>query len=291
MSTIRIIKIVFILSISLFGMDNATFEENISQIHGLGNCTPKVTTFINENFEKYKTDGDFFTLYINKVYNCDTKIEPLFIKYGSKEPNFLSKKIVRGDKTYVQDTTTHEIIGEYSEIYVQNKETLKKLFDDYKLYKSDFISRKDILDGLLYIAVDTLQLDQIVSLIQNKITYSKNHDYTWTTSHNKKYVSTETELLDELQQYIPTLMRKDSTEADKTVENIANLLIQEYPQSIYGYANLGSLYAYQKNYAKAKEYYKKALQIDQYDDYVIKNLEKIDSIEKEQLMKQLKGHH
>ena len=57
--------------------------------------------------------------------------------------------------------------------------------------------------------------------------------------------------------------------------NVSEALIQYYPNKVYGYANLGSLYGATKQYDKARKYYEKALEIDPNDLIVKNNLENI----------------
>jgi tetratricopeptide (TPR) repeat protein len=49
-------------------------------------------------------------------------------------------------------------------------------------------------------------------------------------------------------------------------------LIQYYPNKVYGYAKLGSLYSATKRYDEAKKYYEKALEVDPNDEVVRANL-------------------
>lgn len=49
---------------------------------------------------------------------------------------------------------------------------------------------------------------------------------------------------------------------DKQLEKVSSALIKYYPQSIYVYANMGTLFMAKKEYDKAKSYYKKALAIN-----------------------------
>lgn len=44
---------------------------------------------------------------------------------------------------------------------------------------------------------------------------------------------------------------------------------------IYGYTNLGALYSATKRYAEARKYYEKVLEVDQNDEVVRANLDKL----------------
>jgi tetratricopeptide (TPR) repeat protein len=71
------------------------------------------------------------------------------------------------------------------------------------------------------------------------------------------------------------LFRLESEEGDRLLINVSEALIQYYPNEVYGYANLGSLYAATKRYDEARKYYEKALEVDSSDLIVKKNLENI----------------
>jgi tetratricopeptide (TPR) repeat protein len=43
--------------------------------------------------------------------------------------------------------------------------------------------------------------------------------------------------------------------------NVFEALIQYYPNKVYGYANLGSLYGATKRYDEARKYYEKSLEV------------------------------
>jgi tetratricopeptide (TPR) repeat protein len=53
--------------------------------------------------------------------------------------------------------------------------------------------------------------------------------------------------------------------------NVSEALIQYYPNEVYGYANLGSLYGATKRYDEARKYYEKALEVDMVDEIIRQN--------------------
>jgi tetratricopeptide (TPR) repeat protein len=71
---------------------------------------------------------------------------------------------------------------------------------------------------------------------------------------------------------IAMLFRLESEESDRLFINVSEELIQYYPNKVYGYANLGSLYSATKRYNEARKYYEKALEVDPSDEVVRANL-------------------
>ena len=57
--------------------------------------------------------------------------------------------------------------------------------------------------------------------------------------------------------------------------NVSEVLSQYYPNKVYGYVSLGSLYGATKRYDEARKYYEKALKIDPDDDVVKQNTSKL----------------
>jgi Flp pilus assembly protein TadD len=56
------------------------------------------------------------------------------------------------------------------------------------------------------------------------------------------------------------------------LNNVSEALIQYYPNKVYGYANLGSLYGATKRHDEARKYYEKALEVDPGDEIIKGNL-------------------
>jgi tetratricopeptide (TPR) repeat protein len=71
------------------------------------------------------------------------------------------------------------------------------------------------------------------------------------------------------------LFRLESEEGDRLLVNVSEAWIQYYPNKVYGYANLGSLYGATKRYDEARKYYKKALGVDPSDSVVKMNLKRL----------------
>jgi tetratricopeptide (TPR) repeat protein len=69
------------------------------------------------------------------------------------------------------------------------------------------------------------------------------------------------------------LFRLESGKGVRLLINVCEALIQYYPNKVYGYANLGSLYGATKRYDEARKYYEKALEVDMGDEVVKINLE------------------
>jgi tetratricopeptide (TPR) repeat protein len=71
------------------------------------------------------------------------------------------------------------------------------------------------------------------------------------------------------------LFRLESEEGDRLFISVSEALIQYYPNKVYGYANLGSLYGATKRYDEARKYYEKALEVNPSDEVVNMSLERL----------------
>ncbi len=74
---------------------------------------------------------------------------------------------------------------------------------------------------------------------------------------------------------MPNLMRIGSEHADSLSEVIARTQIKYYPESIYGYSNLGTLYLMQGDLNRSLPYLLDAFEVDPNDGIIISNLSRI----------------
>lgn len=79
-------------------------------------------------------------------------------------------------------------------------------------------------------------------------------------------------MLENVQSKINELFYEGNEDADNALELVSRVMINEYPDVIYGYSNLGVLYLAQKNYDLAEKYLNLALSIDPNDEIVNGNI-------------------
>ena len=138
-----------------------------------------------------------------------------------------------------------------------------------------FPNQLDIHFGIASIAQNigehSVMADQLISMLKT----SKEIDNKWQWGKVGSMEGDPEEFM--IQGLLPRtaiLFRLESEEGDRFFINVSEALIQYYPNKVYGYANLGSLYG-AKRYDEARKYYEKALEIGRHDEVVRKNIENL----------------
>lgn len=85
-----------------------------------------------------------------------------------------------------------------------------------------------------------------------------NNEWTWGTV-NSIDGDPEEFLIQNILNKTAMLFRTETNEADNALEKVSRAMIKYYPNKIYGYANLGTLFHAIKDYQQSEKYYKKAL--------------------------------
>jgi tetratricopeptide (TPR) repeat protein len=136
-----------------------------------------------------------------------------------------------------------------------------------------FPNQLDIHFGIIAITQNIGELsvmaDQLISMLKT----SKEIDNKWQWGKVGSMEGDPEEFM--IQGLLPrtaVLFRLESEEGDRLLINVSEALIQYYPNKVYGYANLGSLYGATKRYDEARKYYEKALEVDPGDEVVRANL-------------------
>jgi tetratricopeptide (TPR) repeat protein len=141
-----------------------------------------------------------------------------------------------------------------------------------------FPNQLDIHFGIVTITQNigeySVMADQLISMLK----ISKEIDNKWQWGKVSSMEGDPEEFM--IQGLLPRtamLFRLESEEGDRLLINVSEALIQYYPNKVYGYANLGSLYGATKRYDEARKYYEKALEVDPGDLVVQENLNVIRS--------------
>ena len=154
-------------------------------------------------------------------------------------------------------------------------ESLRIAQDNLKFFPNQL----DIHFGIASIAQNigehSVMADQLISMLKT----SKEIDNKWQWGKVGSMEGDPEEFM--IQGLLPRtamLFRLESEEGDRLLINVSEALIQYYPNKVYGYANLGSLYGANKRYDEARKYYEKALEADPDDEIVKENLEHLNRL-------------
>jgi len=221
-----------------------------------------VQTYLTEERATATTDPDYTVLLLNYSFN---KARSTHFTTGLGEAK-------KGDfeLTSLDGNNTKGFLREvvsFDEVSIL--ESLRIAQDNLKFFPHQL----DIHFGIASIAQNigeySVMADQLISMLKT----SKEIDNKWQWGKVGSMEGDPEEFM--IQGLLPRtamLFRLESEEGDRLLINVSEALIQYYPNKVYGYANLGSLYGATKRYDEAKKYYEKALEVDPSDEVVLQNL-------------------
>ena len=265
-----------LLSLPLFGisllcsytahsLEDSEFKfliDNIKQ-----NKFDVVETYLAEERATATTDPDYTVLLLNYSFN---KARSTHYKKGlgvEKKGDFeLTSLDGNNTKGFLREVVS------FDEISIL--ESLRIAQDNLRFFPNQL----DIHFGIVSIAQNigehSVMADQLISMLKT----SKEIDNKWQWGKVGSMEGDPEEFM--IQGLLPRtamLFRLESEEGDRLLINVSEALIQYYPNKVYGYANLGSLYGATKRYDEARKYYEKALEVDPNDEVVMKNFKRLNN--------------
>lgn len=251
-------------SLNSFAISNSEFDKLISDIQDKN--FDSVEAYLEKN--KGSKDPEYYVLLLNYSYS---KGENSQIVIGGGEPK-------EGDFS-LQSRETGNIEGFLGERTTYDKKIIISGIKKSQNALANFPERLDIHFGIITIAerIEEWELagDQLVSILKT----SKEIDNKWTWGRINSMQGDPMDFM--IQSILPrtsTFFRLNNEIGDKQLEKVSNALIKYYPKSIYGYANMGTLFMAKKDYDKAESYYQKALAIDSTDQIILSNLEHLNKL-------------
>ena len=113
--------------------------------------------------------------------------------------------------------------------------------------------------------------NQFLNII-NVIKISKQNKNKWLWSDNKPVKNAQSFMLDNIQSRVYNLIQLGDQASLKNAKTISQALIDYYPESIFGYSNVGVIYMSENKFREALGYLKKAEAIDSKDIVIINNI-------------------
>ena len=230
--------------------------DNIKQ-----NKLDAVETYLAEERATATTDPDYTVLLLNYSFN---KARSTHFTTGlgeAKKGDFeLTSLVVNNTKGPLREVVS------FDEVSIL--ESLRIAQENLKFFPNQL----DIHFGIVTIAQNigeySVMAEQLILMLKT----SKEIDNKWQWG---KVGTMEGEpegfMIQNLLPRTAMLFRLESEEGDRLLINVSEALIQYYPNKVYGYANLGSLYGATKRYDEARKYYEKAFKIDPSDEIINQN--------------------
>ena len=227
-----------------------------------------VESFLDENEAEFEQHPDYYVILLNYAISKGDKSKVVIENGESNDGDFA-----------LADKNTGDTVGymavevEYDEALIAN--SLARTQAALRFFET----RLDIHFGIVVIATKIERWDivgdQLEKIIESSVRIQNKWDW---GSINSMEGDPEEFMLENIQSNLNTLFKENTPEADETIVSVSKALIKHYPNCIYGYANLGTLYTLKKKYDLAKQYFLRALEIDPKDDIVLSNLKKLEEL-------------
>lgn len=261
--------LLLLLAFSAQAMEKATFEKLMSEVKK--NNFTDAEKYLDEYEQASARDPEYFVLLLNYVV---AKGESSQLVISSGEP-------AEGDLA-LKSMETGKVEGFLGERVQQDK---KFIIDGIRKTQANlkyFPDRLDIHFGIVAIAERIKEKQIIGEQIVRMLKTSRKINNQWQWGPIGSMEGDPQEFM--IQNILPRtsrLFREENKIADEQFIKISKALIKYYPETVYGYANLGAMSMANKQYDKAEKYYKQALKLDKNDKVVLGNLEYLKQLKKE----------
>lgn len=217
----------------------------------------KVLTEWNSTSPK---DAELYTSYFNYHF---MKSKQEVLAMSTDKPN--------GESLALKDSLNQTAGFLGSKIHFDQTELekgLNKIDEGIKLYPN----RLDMRFGKTYVFGEVSDWNNFTSEIIKTITYSAKNGNNWTWTNNEKYDGEEKEFLLDIQNYQLQLYNTGNDNLLKNMREIANTILNFYPNHIESLSNLSITYLLTGEYDKGIEPLLRAEKINPKDYIVLSNI-------------------
>lgn len=249
-----------------FSMDSKLFDKMMANIHS--NQFLPVEKFLEKNQLLLEKDPEYYVILLNYSF-----------KKGHKKQIVIAKgKAEKGDFE-LRDKDTGKPVGFIGEKFTNSSDLIINGITRTQKALSNFNNRLDIHFGIIHIASKIQRWDILCEQAVKILSLSKENGNNWIWGTINSMTGNPKEfMLENIQAEASALFHIGTEESDESFIKISETMIREYPEIVYGYSNLGTLYLANKQYTSAEKYLKKAISIAPEDEIVKSNLVKLKSI-------------
>ena len=257
--------VIFIfISVSIFAMDRDKYEDVMSLIRD--KSYSEAFSRLSELKNTYSDDPEYYALVIN-YYFSKSRSGGIIVRNG--EPT-------QDQHLLLYDSTNAEPVGVIEEQITYNLDTLETGIREFETGLEKFPRRLDLHFGLIHTLAETEQYGRLEEKFLTLIRISIENENNWLWSFNEPYSENAgADFLGNVQDYLHQLFQKENSAADSVLIMVSKSLVENYPECIFGYNNLGAIYSISQKYSLAQEYFEKAVSIDENDLMVLANLANI----------------
>jgi tetratricopeptide (TPR) repeat protein len=251
-------------------LNDNVFNDLISKIRAKEYAP--VEKFINSNKDTLSKDPEYYVLLLNYV-----------IQKGKLEGIVVAKGEAKQDEIELRDPNTGEAVGFIGSRVSYDEDLIISGIKQTQRALKNFNDRLDIHFGIIMVAETINRLDIVGNQLVSILEVSKDIDNKWIWGPiNSMDGDPKDFMIQNVLSRTSKMFYAETAVADESYMKVSKAIIEHYPDMIYGYANLGTIYMAKKQLNLAKINYDKALEIDPGDDIVIANMKKLKELMKEQ---------
>jgi len=254
----RILGTLIAILISHFGFSQ-DYQSDFQKYCQTNDTINQLNVLTKWNFANPK-DAELYTSYFNYHF-MKSKQEVLAI--STDKPN--------GESLVLKDSLNQTAGFLGSKIHYNQTEFekgLNKIDEGIKLYPN----RLDMRFGKIYVLGEVSDWKNFTSEIIKTIKYSAKNNNNWTWTNNEKYDGNEKEFLLDIQNYQLKLYNTGNDDLLKNMREIANAVLEFYPNHIESLSNLSITYLLTGEYDKGIEPLLRAEKINPKDYIVLGNI-------------------
>jgi len=246
-----------------FSMDTNLFNEMMDNLKSEKYMI--VQNFLDKNHSKFSKDPEFYVILLNYSF-----------KKGYKSGIVVAKGKAKEGDLEVRNKNTGEQVGFIGNRTFEDSEIIVYGISETQKAIKHFNNRLDIHFGIIHIAAKIKRWDILSSQLIEILSVSKTINNKWVWGPiNSMEGDPKQFMIENIQAKVNELFYIGNEDADRALITVSEKMIEEYPEVIYGYSNLGVLYLANKKYALAEEYLTQAEKIDPGDEIVKGNLKKL----------------
>lgn len=271
-------------STPLMAMDKKEVEQKIDEIKS--GELENVEKFLLQNQEKLKRDPEYYVILLNYSWKKGQDIEKISISPINSITRKSSSYYPLLDLKSKKPLALMEVETDKS----QRDKIFLEGINRTQAALPNFPDRLDIHFGIISMAQRTKNWNLLESQLIEVLKISKQIDNQWKWGFIGYFKGEPKDfMLDNVQSNLNELFSVESPSTDESIIQVSKLLVEMYPESVYGYTNLGVIYSLKAEYDLAQSNLNKAKLIAPNDPVVLNALERLNELKRDASKKILKN--
>lgn len=245
---------------TVMAADRALYDSTITALQQEDYAAAR--DMITRIHEADSTDPDYFVLSFNYYY---MKADRGGVVIRQSEPT--------EDSALVLTDTAGTVVGFMQDTSMFNLDTLARGTAMIAQGIARYPDRLDMRFGLVHACEQAELYDAMTEALLGILRRRAENNDAWRWIHNQPLPEEPRSfVLENVQSRVRMLWDRNTEATDSLLVTLAKALCEYYPESVYGYSDLGSFYASHQQYEESLSWYQKAAAIDSTDVLIMANL-------------------